>query len=70
MKHKLEGNVKFALTKKNLKPEDFTVEAKIGGGVEVVHVTFKNPAHINEYREHLKQLAERDGFIIELKVAA
>jgi len=70
-KKQLEGDVSFALMKKKLKQgQHFTVEAKIGGGEKVVHVTFRDPAHIDEHREHLEQLARNGKFTVELKVAA
>jgi hypothetical protein len=70
-KKKLEGDVRFALQKKNLKQGDhFKVEAKIGGGKKSVCVEFKDSNHIDEHRGHLEQLATDGGFTIELKAAA
>ena len=69
-KDKIERDVRFALKIKQLKPgEHFTVEAMIGGGQKVARVSFTDPKHIGEHREHLEQVARNGEFTVELRAA-
>ncbi|MBC7766914.1 hypothetical protein H7Y21_02900 [Arenimonas sp.] len=67
-KNKIEGDINFNLRSLKL-GEDYTVEAKIGGGQKEAHVTFANAKHLEEHGPGLEKLAKQNEFTVVLKAA-
>jgi hypothetical protein len=67
-KNKLEEGVSFLLKREKLKKnKDFTVTVKIGGGIKIVVVEFKDTEQGELHREGLIKYLQRENATLEIK---